>query len=82
MNNHYEKKKENILLKVYSMIARQRTKTIADIGIGKDDRDNLLYHYLCHSCEVGLRSENHDTLVLQMMSHLAEERHMILLDSF
>lgn len=76
------KKEISTELRVYSMIYRQVTKSIASIGIGKDDRGKKTYHYLCHSCEVGLRSHSHDTLVLQMVAHLAEERHMILLESY
>ena len=68
--------------KVYSMISRQRTKNVTELGIGKDDNGNKLYHYLCHSCEIGLRSHSHDSLVLQMVAHLAEEKHMILLESY
>ena len=68
--------------RVYSMIYQQQIKNITDLGIGKDDNGNKLYHYLCHSCEVGLRSHSHDSIVLQMVAHLAGGRHMILLDGY
>ena len=72
----------SIELKVYSMIYRRRSKNITELGIGKDDNGNKIYHYLCHSCEVGLRSHSHDSIVLQMVSHLSGERHMILLEDY
>ena len=67
--------------RAYSMIYSQSTNNIAALGIGKNEKGSKYYHYLCHSCEVGLRSESHDSIVLRMVAHLAGERHMILLES-
>jgi len=67
----------------YDMILSQKDQTIVEIGFSSDrEVGRTLYHYyyVCHSCKDGLKSFNHDNIIIRAVEHMASERHNILLE--
>ena len=67
----------------YDMILSQKDQSIVEIGFSSQEelgRTVQHFYYVCHSCKDGLKSFYHDNIIMKAVSHMASEKHNILLE--
>ena len=67
----------------YERIVGEKDQNIVEIGfssVREPGRTIHHFYYVCHSCKDGIKSFQHDNIIIKAVEHMASERHNILLE--
>ena len=67
----------------YKRIMGEKDQNIVEIGFSSVKETGEIinhFYYVCHSCKDGLKSFQHDNIIIRAVEHMASEKHNIFLE--